>query len=99
MAADQRLWGYPAIAAHLGISIGAARSRRSRGALPVSGAVSAVARLPRQNGLIERKFDFIRWPNEHVRVVGLAQEVANPQQKAALAAEIKRQKVRTGPGR
>ncbi len=34
MAADQQLWGYPEIAAHLGISIGAARSRKSRGALP-----------------------------------------------------------------
>ncbi len=45
MAADQRLWGYPAIAAHLGISIGAARSRRSRGALPVSDDESIPDRL------------------------------------------------------
>ncbi|WP_256923501.1 hypothetical protein [Streptomyces sp. 13-12-16] len=27
MADDQQLWGYPEIAAHLGISVGAARSR------------------------------------------------------------------------
>jgi hypothetical protein len=34
MADDQRLWGYTEVASHLGISIGAARSRKSRGALP-----------------------------------------------------------------
>ncbi|MBV1949151.1 MarR family transcriptional regulator [Streptomyces sp. BV129] len=34
MADDQRLWGYTKVAAHLGISIGAARSRKSRGSLP-----------------------------------------------------------------
>ncbi|MFI1979291.1 MarR family transcriptional regulator [Streptomyces wedmorensis] len=32
--ADQPLWGYPEVAAHLGISVQAARSRRSRGSLP-----------------------------------------------------------------
>ncbi|WP_432061503.1 MarR family transcriptional regulator [Streptomyces sp. S1] len=35
MVDDQKLWGYPEVAAHLGISIGAARSRKSRGSLPV----------------------------------------------------------------
>ncbi|MFD4337867.1 MarR family transcriptional regulator [Streptomyces anulatus] len=34
MADDQKLWGYPEVAAHLGISVGAARSRKSRGSLP-----------------------------------------------------------------
>jgi hypothetical protein len=34
MADDQQLWSYPEVAAHLGISIGAARSRKSRGTLP-----------------------------------------------------------------
>ncbi|MFE6872654.1 MarR family transcriptional regulator [Kitasatospora sp. NPDC057692] len=34
MADDQQLWGYTEVAAHLGISVGAARSRKSRGALP-----------------------------------------------------------------
>lgn len=34
MADDQQLWGYPEVAAHLGISVGAARNRKSRGALP-----------------------------------------------------------------
>lgn len=34
MADDQRLWGYPEVAAHLGISVGATRSRKSRGSLP-----------------------------------------------------------------
>lgn len=34
MADDQQLWGYPEIAAHLGISVRAARSRKSRGTLP-----------------------------------------------------------------
>ncbi|MCX4752477.1 MarR family transcriptional regulator [Kitasatospora purpeofusca] len=34
MADDQQLWGYAEVAAHLGISVGAARSRKSRGALP-----------------------------------------------------------------
>ncbi|MFJ6518696.1 MarR family transcriptional regulator [Streptomyces filamentosus] len=32
--ADQPLWGYSEVAAHLGISIQAARSRKSRGSLP-----------------------------------------------------------------
>ncbi|MEU9856147.1 MarR family transcriptional regulator [Streptomyces sp. NPDC047974] len=32
--ADQPLWGYPEVAAHLGISVQAARSRKSRGSLP-----------------------------------------------------------------
>ncbi len=35
MVDDQKLWGYPEVAAHLGISVGAARSRKSRGSLPV----------------------------------------------------------------
>lgn len=35
MADDQQLWGYTEVAAHLGISVGAARSRKSRGNLPV----------------------------------------------------------------
>lgn len=30
MADDQQLWGYPEVAAHLGISVRAARSRKSR---------------------------------------------------------------------
>lgn len=34
MADDQRLWGYPEAGAHLGISVRAARSRKSRGSLP-----------------------------------------------------------------
>lgn len=34
MADDQQLWGYPEVAAHLGISVRAARSRKSRGSLP-----------------------------------------------------------------
>ncbi|RPK48712.1 hypothetical protein EES39_09310 [Streptomyces sp. ADI92-24] len=34
MADDQQLWGYPEVAAHLGISVGAARNRKSRGSLP-----------------------------------------------------------------
>ncbi|WP_260606462.1 sigma-70 region 4 domain-containing protein [Streptomyces sp. WAC08241] len=34
MVDDQKLWGYPEVAAHLGISVGAARSRKSRGSLP-----------------------------------------------------------------
>ncbi|MGW9131978.1 MarR family transcriptional regulator [Streptomyces sp. NPDC055681] len=34
MADDQKLWGYPEVAAHLGISVGATRSRKSRGSLP-----------------------------------------------------------------
>ncbi|WP_405809440.1 MarR family transcriptional regulator [Streptomyces sp. NBC_01520] len=34
MADDQRLWGYPEVAAHLGISVGASRSCKSRGSLP-----------------------------------------------------------------
>ncbi|GGT14993.1 hypothetical protein GCM10010222_66300 [Streptomyces tanashiensis] len=34
MADDQPLWGYPEVAAHLGISVQAARSRKSRGSLP-----------------------------------------------------------------
>ncbi|QMU67300.1 sigma-70 region 4 domain-containing protein [Streptacidiphilus sp. P02-A3a] len=34
MADDQQLWGYPEIAAHLGISVRAARSRKSRGTIP-----------------------------------------------------------------
>ncbi|AEW95158.1 MULTISPECIES: MarR family transcriptional regulator [Streptomycetaceae] len=34
MADDQQLWGYQEVAAHLGISVPAARSRRSRGSLP-----------------------------------------------------------------
>ncbi|GAB3177324.1 MarR family transcriptional regulator [Streptomyces incanus] len=34
MADNQQLWGYPEIAAHLGIRVGAARSRKSRGSLP-----------------------------------------------------------------
>ncbi|WP_441245258.1 MarR family transcriptional regulator [Kitasatospora sp. McL0602] len=34
MADDPQLWGYTEVAAHLGISVGAARSRKSRGALP-----------------------------------------------------------------
>ncbi|MFJ5879876.1 MarR family transcriptional regulator [Kitasatospora cineracea] len=35
MADDQQLWGYTEVAAHLGISVGATRSRKSRGTLPV----------------------------------------------------------------
>ncbi|MFC8718072.1 MarR family transcriptional regulator [Kitasatospora sp. NPDC057198] len=31
---DRPSWGYAEVAAHLGISVGAARSRKSRGALP-----------------------------------------------------------------
>lgn len=34
MTDDQQLWGYPEIATHLGISVRAARSRKSRGTLP-----------------------------------------------------------------
>ncbi|MFJ6382717.1 MarR family transcriptional regulator [Kitasatospora sp. NPDC092039] len=34
MADDQQLWGYAEVAAHLGISVGAARNRRNRGTLP-----------------------------------------------------------------
>ncbi|MFJ7096785.1 MarR family transcriptional regulator [Streptomyces mirabilis] len=34
MADDQQLWGYPEVAAHLGISVEAARNRKSRGSLP-----------------------------------------------------------------
>lgn len=34
MADDQELWGYPEVAAHLGISVGATRNRKSRGSLP-----------------------------------------------------------------
>ncbi|MFF6835769.1 MarR family transcriptional regulator [Streptomyces sp. NPDC012438] len=34
MADGQPLWGYPEVAAHLGISVQAARSRKSRGSLP-----------------------------------------------------------------
>ncbi|MBB5939985.1 MarR family transcriptional regulator [Streptomyces zagrosensis] len=34
MADDQQLWGYPEVAAHLGISVGAARNCKSRGSLP-----------------------------------------------------------------
>ncbi|MFB7776288.1 hypothetical protein [Streptomyces bauhiniae] len=34
MADDQQLWGCTEVAAHLGTSIGAARSRKSRGSLP-----------------------------------------------------------------
>ncbi|WP_198358205.1 MarR family transcriptional regulator [Streptomyces fildesensis] len=34
MADDQHLWGYPEVAAHLGISVQATRSRKSRGSLP-----------------------------------------------------------------
>lgn len=34
MADDQQLWGYPEVVAHLGISVGAARSRKSRSSLP-----------------------------------------------------------------
>ncbi|MFJ8442829.1 MarR family transcriptional regulator [Kitasatospora griseola] len=34
MPDDQPLWGYTEVAAHLGITVGAARSRKSRGALP-----------------------------------------------------------------
>ncbi|WP_234388752.1 sigma-70 region 4 domain-containing protein [Streptomyces sp. AS58] len=34
MADDQQLWEYPEVAAHLGISVRAARSRMSRGTLP-----------------------------------------------------------------
>ncbi|MFI8456867.1 MarR family transcriptional regulator [Kitasatospora sp. NPDC085464] len=34
MADDQRLWSYAEVAAHLGISVGAARNRRNRGTLP-----------------------------------------------------------------
>ncbi len=34
MADDHQLWGYPEVAAHLGISVRAARSRKSRGTLP-----------------------------------------------------------------
>lgn len=34
MADDQQLWGDPEIPAHPGISVGAARSRKSRGSLP-----------------------------------------------------------------
>ncbi|RDL04414.1 hypothetical protein DER30_6038 [Streptomyces sp. HB202] len=36
MADEQRLWGYPEVAAHLGISVGATCSRRNRGSLPPS---------------------------------------------------------------
>ncbi len=32
--ADQPLWGDPEVAAHLGINVPAARSRKSRGSLP-----------------------------------------------------------------
>ncbi|GHI44870.1 hypothetical protein ScoT_10440 [Streptomyces albidoflavus] len=34
MADDQRLWGDPEVTAHLGTSVGAPRSRKSRGSLP-----------------------------------------------------------------
>ncbi|GHG27488.1 hypothetical protein GCM10018791_49550 [Streptomyces zaomyceticus] len=34
MADDRPLWGYPEVAAHMGISVQAARSRKSRGSLP-----------------------------------------------------------------
>ncbi|MGX7761304.1 hypothetical protein ACWQ06_21950 [Streptomyces angustmyceticus] len=34
MADDQQLWGYPEVGAHLGISVSAARNRKSRGSLP-----------------------------------------------------------------
>ncbi|MFC8277589.1 MarR family transcriptional regulator [Streptomyces sp. NPDC057271] len=34
MADGQPLWGYPEVAAHLGISVQATRSRKSRGSLP-----------------------------------------------------------------
>ncbi|MFD3735524.1 MarR family transcriptional regulator [Streptomyces sp. NPDC058632] len=34
MADDQRQWGDPKVTAHLGISVGAPRSRKSRGSLP-----------------------------------------------------------------
>ncbi|MEV7121178.1 MarR family transcriptional regulator [Kitasatospora griseola] len=34
MPDDQQLWGYAEVAEHLGITIGAARSRKSRGTLP-----------------------------------------------------------------
>ncbi|MGW3179522.1 MarR family transcriptional regulator [Kitasatospora sp. NPDC001119] len=34
MADDQQLWGYAEVAAHLGISVGAARNRKNRGTLP-----------------------------------------------------------------
>jgi hypothetical protein len=34
MADDQQLWGYQEVAAHLGISVEAARNRKSRGSLP-----------------------------------------------------------------
>ncbi|WP_340377194.1 MarR family transcriptional regulator [Streptomyces sp. SS7] len=34
MADDQQLWGYPEVAAHMGISVRAARSRRSWDTLP-----------------------------------------------------------------
>ncbi|MFJ9841718.1 MarR family transcriptional regulator [Kitasatospora sp. NPDC101155] len=34
MADDQRLWAYAEVAAHLGISVGAARNRRNMGTLP-----------------------------------------------------------------
>ncbi|MDX2544636.1 hypothetical protein ACOT81_20710 [Streptomyces sp. WI04-05B] len=34
MADGQQLWGYPEVAAHLGISVRATRSRKSRGSLP-----------------------------------------------------------------
>ncbi|MEU0401854.1 MarR family transcriptional regulator [Streptomyces sp. NPDC006197] len=35
IADDQPLWGHPEVAAHLDISVQAARSRKSRGSLPV----------------------------------------------------------------
>lgn len=34
MADDQQLWGYEEVAAYLGSSVGAVRSRKSRGSMP-----------------------------------------------------------------
>lgn len=34
MVDDQQFWGYPEVAAHQGISVPAARSRKSRGPAP-----------------------------------------------------------------
>lgn len=54
MADDQHLWGYPEVAAHLGISVRAARSRKSRGSLPEPDDTSVPDR-PRLPGLAARR--------------------------------------------
>ncbi|MDF9814009.1 MarR family transcriptional regulator [Streptomyces sp. SPB162] len=46
MADDQELWGYPEVAAHLGISVGATRNRKSRGSLPAPDDTTVPDRPP-----------------------------------------------------